>query len=76
MLYHFICIWLYEEFVICEPNVIILILETAGIGFILYFCISYTVNLLRSMAGNKLAPNNSPAKDSGVKSDGIRSKKY
>jgi hypothetical protein len=42
LLYHFGCIWIFKEFYICEPNTLLLTIETvlmAGIVLFSFYCI-------------------------------------
>ncbi|MBA7680765.1 hypothetical protein ES703_89086 [subsurface metagenome] len=50
LLWHFLYIWRYEQYLVGEPNIIIRSLETAGLLIILVFGISkYIIDLKREV---------------------------
>ena len=48
LLLHFGCIWIFGEFFICEPNQMMLIIETVMMLAILGFSVGCIFDLLRS----------------------------
>jgi len=53
LLWHFLYIWRYEQYLVGEPNIIIRSLETAGLLIILVFGISKYITDLKREAGKR-----------------------